>query len=232
MQMIFQDPYASLNPRKDIFKAVKAPLDAFASDMSEQEKNASVEEMLRYVGIGEYQFHKMPHELSGGQRQRVTIARAMITRPSFVVCDEPVSALDVSVRAQVLNLMKTLQTERKLSYLFISHDMSVVRFLCDTVAVMYLGQIVEYGSRDEIFENPIHPYTKALLSAIPIPDVGVEKERIVLTGDVPSPVAPPSGCRFHNRCPYATDECAKTAPELSEINANHKVACIKAGSRD
>ena len=164
--------------------------------------------------------------MSGGQRQRVVIARAVISNPEFIVCDEPVSALDVSVRSQVLNLMKDMQENMQLSYLFISHDLSVVRYLCDRIAVMYLGRIVEIASKKELFENPIHPYTKALISAIPIPDVKVKTKRIILKGDVPSPIDPPTGCRFHTRCPYATKECAEVMPELKDINSQHQVACI------
>lgn len=227
MQMIFQDPFASLNPRMTIFESVKASLDAFHIGTKEERKER-VEELLEYVGLGKNQIYKYPHEMSGGQRQRVVIARAMIVNPEFVVCDEPVSALDVSVRSQVLNLMKDMQQQNNLAYLFISHDLSVVRYLCDKVAVMYLGKIVEVGTKDEIFDHPAHPYTKALLSAIPIPDVNVKTKRIILTGDVPSPLNPPSGCRFHTRCPYATPECAEVVPELSKIATGHKVACIHA----
>ena len=228
MQMVFQDPYASLDPRKTIFQAVQAPLDALHSHMSEEEKSAKVEEMLTFVGMGEYQFHKMPHELSGGQRQRVVIARSMVCHPKFIVCDEPVSALDVSVRSQVLNLMKDAQKEYGMAYLFISHDLSVVRYLCDRIVVMYLGKVVEEASKQELFDNAVHPYTKALLSAIPIPDVDVHTDRIILEGDVPSPIAPPPGCRFHTRCPHACDRCREEVPELRKINENHLVACHRA----
>lgn len=224
MQIIFQDPYASLNPRKTIFEAVRAPLDAFKMG-SEEEIRRKTEEILKFVGMGEYQFYKLPHELSGGQRQRVVIARAMVLDPKFIVCDEPVSALDVSVRAQVLNLMKSAQKATGVSYLFISHDMSVVRYLCDKVAVMYLGQIVEFGSKKRIFDNPLHPYTQALLSAIPVPDVDRDKRRIVLLGDVPSPLYPPSGCRFHNRCIYAREACSGLEYGLMDMGEGHLVAC-------
>ena len=229
IQIIFQDPYASLDPRKTIFDIVKAPLDAFKLG-TEAEKKVKVEDMLRFVGLGEYQFYKLPHELSGGQRQRVVIARAMIMDPSFIVCDEPVSALDVSVRSQVLNLMKDAQEKTGVSYLFISHDMSVVRYLCDKVAVMYLGKLVEYGTKEEIFNHPLHPYTQALLSAIPVPDVDAKKDRILLLGDVPSPLYPPVGCRFHNRCPYAKEACSTVSMEMIEVNEGHKVACPYAAS--
>ena len=227
MQMIFQDPFASLNPRMTIFDAVKAPLDVFKIGTNE-ERTDKVKKLLNYVGLGENHIYKYPHEMSGGQRQRVVIARAVISNPEFIVCDEPVSALDVSVRSQVLNLMKDMQENMKLSYLFISHDLSVVRYLCDRIAVMYLGRIVEIASKKELFENPIHPYTKALISAIPIPDVKVKTKRIILKGDVPSPIDPPTGCRFHTRCPYATKECAEVMPELKDINSQHQVACIHA----
>mgnify|MGYP004652366067 CR=1 FL=1 len=227
MQMIFQDPFASLNPRMTIFDAVKAPLDVFKIGTNE-ERTDKVKKLLNYVGLGENHIYKYPHEMSGGQRQRVVIARAVISNPEFIVCDEPVSALDVSVRSQVLNLMKDMQENMQLSYLFISHDLSVVRYLCDRIAVMYLGRIVEIASKKELFENPIHPYTKALISAIPIPDVKVKTKRIILKGDVPSPIDPPTGCRFHTRCPYATKECAEVMPELKDINSQHQVACIHA----
>lgn len=225
MQMIFQDPFASLNPRKTIMDSVRAPLDV-AKEGTVAEREEKVRALLDYVGLNPSYAEKYPHEMSGGQRQRVVIARAMIIDPEFVVCDEPVSALDVSVRAQVLNLMKRVQEEKKISYLFISHDLSVVRYLCDTVAVMYLGKIVEYGSKKEIFENPVHPYTKALLSAIPIPAIVERPQRIILQGDVPSPLNPPSGCRFRTRCPYATPECADVEPKLKSVGGTHTVACL------
>lgn len=224
LQMIFQDPYSSLNPRMTIFQSVKAPLDIFDSG-TQQERKEAVEQLLSYVGLEENQIHKYPHEMSGGQRQRAVIARAMITHPRFVVCDEPVSALDASVRSQVLNLMKRMQRELGPAYLFISHDLSVVRYVCDRVAVMYLGKIVEIGSKTDIFDDPRHPYTKALLSAIPVPDVDSKRERIVLEGDVPSPLAPPSGCRFHTRCPYATELCKTAEPQLHQVEEGHSVAC-------
>ena len=185
------------------------------------------EELLKSVGLDEHQIYKYPHALSGGQRQRAVIARAMILNPKFIVCDEPVSALDVSIRSQVLNLMKELQKERQVAYLFISHDLSVVRYLCDAVAVMYLGHILEYGSKKQIFETPKHPYTKALMSAIPIPDVDVKVERVILQGDVPNPVNPPSGCCFRTRCPYATEACAQAMPQLEDIGGGHQVACSR-----
>lgn len=225
MQMIFQDPYASLDPRKTIFQSVMAPLNSMNSDISEQEKRHRTEEMLTFVGMGEYQFSKLPHELSGGQRQRVVIARSMVSKPKFIVCDEPVSSLDVSVRSQVLNLMKDARCEYNLSYLFISHDLSVVRYLCDRIVVMYLGRIVEQAYKHQLFDKPIHPYTEALLSAIPIPDVDVKANRIILEGDVPSPIAPPAGCHFHTRCPHACALCREQVPELRELEPGHYVAC-------
>lgn len=226
MQMIFQDPYASLNPRTTIYEAIKGPLDVF--DMgSESEKERMVIEMLKTVGLSEEYLYKLPHEMSGGQRQRVVIARAMISNPSFVVCDEPVSALDVSVRAQVLNLMKDMQEQMNTAYLFISHDLSTVKYICDRIAVMYLGHIVEMADSDELFENPVHPYTQALLSAIPIPSVDKKRQRIILEGDVPSPINPPSGCPFRTRCTKCTEECKNKMPELKDINGKgHFVSCI------
>ena len=226
-QLIFQDPYASLNPKQTLLDSVRAPLDVHKIGTPAQRTEAA-QELLSIVGLGPQQAAKYPHELSGGQRQRAVIARAMILNPKFIVCDEPVSALDVSIRSQVLNLMKSLQQSRNISYLFISHDLSVVRYLCTKVAVMYLGRIVEYGTKEEIFNSPLHPYTKALMSAIPIPDVDVKSNRIILQGDVPSPIHPPEGCHFHTRCPYADDECAHTSPTLENVGGEHCVACLKA----
>ncbi|MGI6096856.1 MAG: ABC transporter ATP-binding protein [Dethiobacteria bacterium] len=224
IQMIFQDPYASLNPRRTLFQAVIEPLEAFKVGTAAERKDKATT-MLNYVGIGKEHFEKYPHELSGGQRQRVIIARSVILEPKFIVCDEPVSALDVSVRSQVLNLMKDLQQEKKLSYLFISHDLSVVRYLCDFVVVMYLGKIVEMAEKHELFDRPTHPYSKALISAIPIPDVHRKFNRIVLRGDVPSPINPPSGCVFHQRCTYVNAKCKQVAPQLRELRKGHSVAC-------
>ncbi len=229
MQMIFQDPYASLSPRMTIYQCVKAPLDV-QGGMTEDEKSKTVIDMLDYVGVSEQQFYKYPHELSGGQLQRVAIARAMITNPEFVVCDEPVSALDVSVRAQVLNLMRSAQKSTNMAYLFISHDLSVVKYLCSSVAVMYLGKIVEESSKKEIYANPMHPYTKALMSAIPVPNIHYKKQNIILQGDVPNAVNPPQGCRFNTRCPYATDKCFTDEPKLVEVKEGHSVACHLAGT--
>lgn len=225
MQMIFQDPYASLSPRMTIYDSVKAPLDVLEKNLSDAEKEAKIVDILSTVGVTEQHMNKYPHELSGGQRQRVVIARAMITNPKFVVCDEPVSALDVSVRAQVLNLMKKLQRDTGVAYLFISHDLSVVKYICETVAVMYLGRIVEIASKQDLFAKPLHPYTQALMSAIPIPDIHVKQERIILHGDIPSPVNPPRGCPFHTRCPYASENCMESVPTLKDVGNGHKVAC-------
>ena len=226
MQIIFQDPYASLNPRKMVYESVKAPLDVF-KEGTEQFKKEKVSEILEVVGLGSNYLNKYPHEMSGGQRQRIAIARALVNDPDFVVCDEPVSSLDVSVRSQVLNLMKDLQRQRNLAYLFISHDLSVVRYLCDKVAVMYLGKIIEIAGKGELFNRALHPYTQALLSSIPIPDVNVKKEKIILKGDVPSPLNPPTGCRFHTRCPYAAEQCKNQEPQLDDVGNQHQVACFR-----
>ncbi len=225
MQMVFQDPFASLNPRMTIGEIVQTSLDMF--NIGEPRfRREHVEAALCQVGLSGDYLDKLPHEMSGGQRQRVVIARAMISNPSFVVCDEPVSALDVSVRAQVLNLMKDMQEEMNTAYLFISHDLSTVRYICDRIAVMYLGHIVEIATADELFSHPAHPYTRALLSAIPIPDVKTKRQRIILEGDVPSPIDPPAGCPFRTRCPRASAECAQSIPELSGIEGSHCVACF------
>lgn len=225
MQIIFQDPYASLNPKMTIRAAIEDPLIVY-HEMNSVQRRQRVEEVMDYVGIPRYMADRYPHELSGGQRQRAAIARGIVLNPSFVVGDEPVSALDVSIRAQILNLMKDIQNKTGLSYLFISHDLSVVRYLCDKIAVMYLGKIVEIGTKKEIFENAKHPYTQALLSAIPIHDVHIQRKEIILSGDMPSPIHPPKGCRFCTRCPYATEECSSEVPEL-QGNAEHQVACFK-----
>lgn len=224
MQMIFQNPYSSLNPRMTVLDAVKAPLDAFHSGTRE-EKLERVLEIFRTVGLDQSILYRYPHEFSGGQRQRIVIARALVSNPRFIVCDEAVSALDVSVRAQVLNLMQDIQRELGIAYLFISHDLSVVKHISDRIAVMYLGKIVEISPKEELYENPRHPYTQALLSAIPIPDLEVKKERIVLKGDVPSPLKLPGGCRFHTRCPFATERCVREEPELTGTGNDHLAAC-------
>ncbi len=225
MQMIFQDPYASLNPRMSVADIVRGPLDVFNIG-EKSERLDKVADMLHIVGLSDEYLYKYPHEMSGGQRQRVVIARAMISNPAFVVCDEPVSALDVSVRAQVLNLMKDMQEQFNAAYLFISHDLSTVRYICDRIAVMYLGHIVEIANAKELFDYPSHPYTMALLSSIPIPDVDQRRKRIILGGDVPSPIDPPKGCPFQSRCTRCTKTCTEERAELRDINGNgHLVAC-------
>ena len=230
MQVIFQDPYGSLNPRMTCGDIIGEPLIVHKLTGSKAEYQDRIEELLTVVGLNPYMADRYPHEFSGGQRQRIGIARALAVNPSFVVCDEPVSALDVSIQAQVINLLERLQEQFGLTYLFIAHDLSVVRHISDRVAVMYLGHIVEVADRDELYENPLHPYTRALLSAVPIPDPVVEsqRERIILTGELPSPIDPPEGCVFHTRCPIAIDECKLEMPELREVSDGHWVACIRA----
>lgn len=224
LQIVYQDPYASLNPRMTVREIVQAPLDAFKLGTQTQRRER-VAKILERVSMGPQMMERFPHEFSGGQRQRIVIARALVLEPEFVVCDEPVSALDVSVRSQVLNLMRDLQKEMDLTYLFISHDLSVVRHISDRVAVMYLGHVVEVSEKKELFANPCHPYTKALMSAIPVPDVDFKRNRIVLEGDIPTPINPPSGCPFHTRCPNAMPQCAEIYPEMKQVNQDHKVAC-------
>ena len=229
MQMIFQDPYASLNPRMTVSSIISEPLEVhgLARGKARQER---VQELLRVVGLTPYFAGRYPHEFSGGQRQRIGIARALAVQPDFIVCDEPVSALDVSIQAQIINLLEELQDSFHLTYLFIAHDLSVVRHISDRVAVMYLGKIVELADRDNLYKEPQHPYTRALLSAIPIPDPVAEekRERIILTGDVPSPVNPPPGCRFRQRCSLAFDRCVEEEPQFKDGGNNHWVACHKA----
>jgi len=224
MQYIFQDPYSSLNPRMRIGDAIGEPL-LHHGLVSKEEMREKVKEVLELCGLATYHIDRFPHEFSGGQRQRIVIARAMALNPDFIVADEPVSALDVSIQAQIINLFSDLKEQRELSYLFISHDLSVVEHLCSKIAIMYLGKIVEIASRDELFNNPKHPYTKALLSAVPIPDPTIKRNRIILKGDIPSPANPPKGCRFHTRCPYATDLCKEVNPELRTLGEGHEVAC-------
>ena len=224
MQLIFQDPYASLNPRMTVLELIMAPLEAFGIGTME-ERVQRVKEIMELVGMPENMMNRYPHEFSGGQRQRIVIARALVLNPEFVVCDEPVSALDVSVRAQVLNLNQELKKKKHLTYMFISHDLSVVKYISDRIAVMYLGRIVEIAEKNELYNNPQHPYTKALLSAIPIPDVDNKMKREILTGDVPSPLNPPSGCYFHTRCKYATERCKTECPVLHDVGNGHMVAC-------
>ena len=224
MQSVFQDPYSSLDARMKVGKIIEEPLIINKSCATKAERDERVRKLMQEVGLDPTYIDRYPHEFSGGQRQRIVIARALATRPELLFCDEAVSALDVSVRAQILNLLQDLQDELKLTYLFCSHDLSVIEHICDRVAIMYLGKIVEIGTREDIFKHPKHPYTKALLSAIPM--VGKKKERILLNGDIPSPVNPPSGCRFRTRCPYATDRCRQEAPELLCVSGEHKVACF------
>ena len=230
MQIIFQDPYGSLNPRMTCGDIVGEPLIVHKLTHGKGEYRDEVTRLLETVGLNPYMADRYPHEFSGGQRQRIGVARALAVNPSFIVCDEPVSALDVSIQAQVINLLEELQEEFSLTYLFIAHDLSVVRHISDRIAVMYLGHIVEVADRIELYDNPLHPYTKALLSAVPIPDPVIEqtRERMILTGDVPSPMNPPEGCVFHTRCPIAIDECRMGVPELKEVSPDHWVACIRA----
>lgn len=224
MQLIFQDPYSSLNPRVRVGDAIgEALLDHGLAPR--EEIRDYVQEVLSSCGLSSYHIDRFPHEFSGGQRQRIGIARALILNPDLIIADEPVSALDVSIQAQIINLFRNLQETRGLAYLFISHDLSVVEHLCNRIGVMYLGSMVETASRDELFLNPLHPYTKALLSAVPIPIPKLKRERIVLKGDIPSPANPPSGCKFHTRCPFAAKRCKEEVPEFRDAGGNHFVAC-------
>jgi oligopeptide transport system ATP-binding protein len=226
MQMIFQDPYASLNPRLTVGNIIAEPLEVHNIGNA-RERREKVKELLQLVGLSPHYLNRYPHEFSGGQRQRIGVARALALNPEFIVCDEPISALDVSIQAQVVNLLEDLQEQFGLTYLFIAHDLSMVRHISDRTAVMYLGKVVELATRDELYANPLHPYTQALLSAVPIPDPVKEgkRQRIILEGDVPSPVNPPSGCRFHPRCPLAIDICKEAVPEWREAAPGHWVAC-------
>ncbi|GIN70908.1 dipeptide ABC transporter ATP-binding protein [Bacillus sp. J14TS2] len=224
IQMVFQDPYATLNPMQMVGNVVSEPIMNFTNKSQKALKN-EVLELLNKVGLPEDAYYKYAHEFSGGQRQRIGIARALALRPKLIIADEPVSALDVSVQSQVLNLLKELQDEFDLTFLFIAHDLSVVKHMSDRIGVMYLGTMAEIGEKDSIYAEPLHPYTQALISAIPSPDPREKKERIVLQGDVPSPANPPKGCPFHPRCPKAFAECALTKPQLKEVKPGHKVAC-------
>jgi oligopeptide transport system ATP-binding protein len=229
MQVIFQDPYSSLNPRMTVGQIIAEPLAVHGIVPDRSARAARVQELLRQAGLLPGMAHRYPHELSGGQRQRVGIARALAMEPGLIICDEPVSALDVSIQAQIINLLEELQGELGLTYLFVAHDLSVVRHISDRVAVMYLGKIVEITDRKSLYDDPQHPYTKALLSAVPIPDPEIEarREHIVLGGEVPSPLNPPSGCVFHPRCPIAIDQCRAEVPELREVKPGHRAACIR-----
>jgi peptide/nickel transport system ATP-binding protein/oligopeptide transport system ATP-binding protein len=224
MQIIFQDPYSSLDPRMPVGESVGEGLRIHRIGTA-AERRAIVQDMLHKVGLEEYHARRYPHEFSGGQRQRIGIARALALRPRFIVADEPVSALDVSIQSQVLNILRDLQAEFNLTYLFIAHNMSVVEHISDRVAVMYLGKVVELAGRGELFASPLHPYTQALMSAIPIPDPHLRKQRILLPGDVPSPLNPPRGCRFHPRCPVALEHCAEQEPRFQDVSPGHAVAC-------
>ena len=224
MQIIFQDPYSSLPPRATVGDILSEPVKVHGI-VPESEIKDYVLDLMDKCGLRDYYYERYPHEFSGGQRQRICIARALSVKPKLVICDEPVSALDVSIQAQIINLLKSLQKTMNLTYLFISHDLSVVKFISDRIGVMYLGSMVEFGSKKDIFENPLHPYTKALFSAIPTPDPDEKMNRIVLKGDIPSPANPPSGCRFHTRCPYATEKCSTDVPVYKEYGDGHFAAC-------
>ena len=224
MQIIFQDPYSSLPPRATVGDILSEPVKVHGIVPPNEVKDY-VMDLMEKCGLRDYYYERYPHEFSGGQRQRICIARALAVKPKLVICDEPVSALDVSIQAQIINLLKELQRSMNLTYLFISHDLSVVKFISDKVGVMYLGQMVEFGEKKDIFANPLHPYTKALFSAIPNPDPDEKMNRIVLNGDIPSPMNPPKGCRFHTRCPYATEKCREIAPTYKEYENGHFAAC-------
>lgn len=229
MQIVFQDPYASLDPRMTVGDIVGEPLDIYHAYENKVERREKILELLNLVGLNSEHMNRYPHEFSGGQRQRVSIARSMALRPDFMVCDEPISALDVSIQAQVINMLMELQQKLNMTYLFIAHDLNVVRHISKRVGVMYLGSLVEVCDANELYKNPLHPYTQALLSAIPIPDPNVSRSRhrVVLEGEVPSPMNPPKGCKFHTRCPYARDVCREARPETIEVGQGHTCACHK-----
>ena len=224
MQIIFQDPYSSLPPRSTVGGILSEPVEVHNIVPKDQVKDY-VLDLMDKCGLRDYYYERYPHEFSGGQRQRICIARALSVKPKLVICDEPVSALDVSIQAQIINLLKDLQRQMGLTYVFISHDLSVVKFISDKIGVMYLGALVEFGSKEDIFSNPLHPYTDALFSAIPYPDPDVKMNRVTLKGDIPSPANPPKGCRFHTRCPYATEICKTAVPEYKEYEPGHFAAC-------
>ena len=225
VQIVFQDPYTSLNPRQRVGNMLIEAQTIHRIGQGRDERMARAMDILGQVGLRREHFFRYPHEFSGGQRQRIGLARALILDPQIVVCDEPVSALDVSIQSQIINLLRDLQQSRGLSYLFISHDMSVIKYISDRVGVMYLGHLVEEADTDELFNHPLHPYTRVLMSAVPDIHPGAEKQRIVLKGELPSPIDPPGGCVFHTRCPYVTEECARCRPELREVSPGHRVAC-------
>tara|TARA_B100000315_G_scaffold244355_1_gene268804 strand:+ start:1 stop:723 length:723 start_codon:yes stop_codon:yes gene_type:complete len=229
MQVIFQDPYSSLNPRMTAGNIIGEPLVVHRMVQGKAEYREKVADLLQNVGLNPYMADRFPHEFSGGQRQRIGVARALSVSPKFIVADEPVSALDVSIQAQIINLLEDLQGRYNLTYLFIAHDLSVVRHISDRVGVMYLGHIVEMADRNDIYRDPAHPYTRALLSAVPIPDpvADAKRERVLLSGEVPSPLNPPTGCVFHPRCPIATEQCSQVLPELRQVRSNHWAACIR-----
>ncbi len=229
LQMIFQDPFSSLNPRKTVSQTIMEPMIIHKLYKNKMEMTDKVLETMKLVGLSERYFNTYPHELDGGRRQRIGIARALALNPKFIVCDEPVSALDVSIQAQILNLMNDLQEELGLTYMFITHDLSVVNHFSDDIAVMYLGRLIEKASAEELFANPVHPYTKALLSAIPVPDIHHKKERILLEGEITSPIEPEDICRFANRCPSVIGECKNREPQLIEVSPNHFVSCCNCG---
>ena len=225
MQIIFQDPFSSLDPRMTVSQTIEEPLKLHGIIKDKKQREQRVLELMETVGLAERLYDTYPHELDGGRRQRIGIARALAVNPKFIVCDEPVSALDVSIQAQIINLLKTLQKDRKLTYIFISHDLSVVKFISDKIGIMYLGSMVEFGSKKEIFDNPMHPYTKALFSAVPNPNPDVKTKREILKGDIPSPANPPKGCKFHTRCAKAMEICKHIAPKYRELAEGHFCAC-------